>query len=155
MPSGIESTAPRLQRFAEVGALAADLRLVIGRLARRLRQRGETDVSASLLSAMWTIERLQPVTPGDVAAAEGVQPPTVTRIVARLEDLGLIAREGHPRDRRSSHVRLTAAGQRLLDRTRKLRTAYLARQLRDLDEDDRAVLRRAAEILRGFLEDEP
>src|SRR5438067_12619490 len=110
MSSKTLAAAPTFERSPDVERLAADLRLVIGRLARRLRQRGETGVSASLLSAMWTIERLQPVTPGDVAAAEGVTPATVTRIVARLEDLGLIAREGHPRDRRSPHVRLPAAG---------------------------------------------
>lgn len=142
------------ERPSDLGQLAADLRLTIGRMARRLRQRGETGITASLLSAMWTVERLQPVTLGDLAAAERVQPPTVTRVVSRLEELGLVARAGHPSDRRSSHVRLTADGQRLLDRTRRLRTAYLARHLRSLGPDDREVLRRATAVLQRLLEEE-
>jgi len=154
MSSKTLAAAPTFERSPDVERLAADLRLVIGRLARRLRQRGETGVTASLLSAMWSIERLQPITLGDLAAAERVQPPTVTRVVSRLEELGLAAREGHPSDRRSSQVRLTPKGQRLLDRTRKLRTAYLAKHLRSLATDDRDVLRRAMDVLQRLLEED-
>src|SRR5689334_16059845 len=88
----------RVEARPDVDRTAADLRLVAGRLARRLRQSGDSGVSASLLSAMWTIERLQPVTLTDLAAAERVQPPTVTRVVARLEELGFALREEHPTD---------------------------------------------------------
>src|SRR5207244_4440316 len=87
---------------ADLGRLAADLRLVVGRLSRRLRQHGESGVTASLLSAMWAIERLQPVTLGDLADAERVQPPTLTRLVVRLEEMGLVVREAEPTDRRVS-----------------------------------------------------
>ena len=66
----------------DVERLAADLRLVIGRLARRLRQLADSDVTASSLSALWSVEQLGPVTLGDLAAAERVQPPTITRIVS-------------------------------------------------------------------------
>jgi len=154
MPSKTASPSSLLEGPADVGALAGDLRLVVGRLARRLRQRGETGITASLLSAMWTVERLQPVTLGDLAAAERVQPPTITRVVSRLEGLGLARREGHPNDRRSSRVRLTPQGQRLLDRTRRLRTAYLARRLASVNADERVVIRHATEILRRLLEEE-
>src|SRR5204863_8480057 len=98
------------------------------------------------LSALWAIERLQPVTLGDLADAERVQPPTVTRLVAKLEEIGLVVREGEPTDRRVSRVRLTPEGQRLLDRTRRLRTAYLARRLRSVAPRDRRVLRSAVKI---------
>jgi DNA-binding MarR family transcriptional regulator len=111
-------------------------------------------VSASLLSAMWSVERLQPVTLGELAAAERIQPPTITRIVAKLEELGLVAREGHPTDRRASHVRLTRKGQALLDRTRTLRTAYLARRLGSLTAEDRRTLERAVEVLRRLVEED-
>jgi DNA-binding MarR family transcriptional regulator len=107
-----------------------------------------------VLSAMWSIERLQPVTLGDLAAAERVQPPTLTRVVAKLEALGLAERHDHPTDRRAVHVRLTADGQRLLDRTRRLRTAYLATRLRTTDREEREVLRRATDILQRLLEEE-
>jgi len=136
-----------------LGPLAADLRLVVGRLSRRLRQHGESGITASLLSALWTIERLQPVSLGDLAEAERVQPPTVTRVVAKLEDTALVAREEEPSDRRVSRVRLTPEGQRLLDRTRRLRTAYLARRLRSVAPRDRQVLRSAVEILTQVLEE--
>src|SRR2546430_4897146 len=85
-----------------LGPLAADLRLVVGRLSRRLRQHGESGVTASLLSALWAIERLQPVALGDLADAERVQPPTLTRIVGKLEEKRLVVREGEPTDRRVS-----------------------------------------------------
>jgi DNA-binding MarR family transcriptional regulator len=138
---------------ADLVRLAADLRLVIGRMARRLRQRGEPGVSASLLSALWTIERLQPVTLGELAVAERVQPPTVTRIVARLEELALVSRHADASDRRIARVRLTPAGRRLLDRTRNLRTAYLARRLRSLGPRERSALQRAVVILSDLLEE--
>jgi len=148
-----EPRTPRAaDRGADPGLLASDLRLVVGRLARRLRQRGETGVSASLLSAMWTIERLEPVTLGDLASFERVQPPTVTRVVAKLEEQGLAIREGHESDRRSFRIRLTPQGRRLLDRTRTRRTAYLARGLKDVSEADRETLRKAVRILERVLE---
>ena len=138
---------------SDLGRLAADLRLVVGRLSRRLRQHGESGVTASLLSALWAIERLQPVALGDLADAERVQPPTLTRIVGKLEEKRLVVREGEPTDRRVSRVRLTADGHRLLDRTRSLRTAYLARRLRSVTSRDRQVLRSAVEILTRVLEE--
>jgi DNA-binding MarR family transcriptional regulator len=151
MGTSIASPAQE-RRDVDLVRLAADLRLLVGRMARRLRQRGDTGVSASLLSAMWSIERLQPVALGDLASAERVQPPTLTRIVAKLEELGLVARRADVTDRRVARVRLTPAGQRLLDRTRKLRTAYLATRLRSLDQAERDTVERAMGILSGLLE---
>ncbi len=101
---------------------------------------------------MWTIERLEPVTLGDLASFERVQPPTVTRVVAKLEEQGLAIREGHESDRRSFRIRLTPQGRRLLDRTRTRRTAYLARGLKDVSEADRETLRKAVRILERVLE---
>jgi DNA-binding MarR family transcriptional regulator len=149
-----DATATVASPSPEVGPLAADLRLLVGRLARRLRQRGEAGISASLLSAMWTIERLQPVTLGDLAVAERVQPPTVTRIASKLDEMGLVVREVDLVDRRVSRVRLTREGQGFLDRTRTLRTAYLATRLRAVSEADRHVLRQSVEILTDLLERE-
>ena len=135
----------------DVERLAADLRLVIGRLARRLRQLADSDVTASSLSALWSVEQLGPVTLGDLAAAERVQPPTITRIVSRLEESGLVSREIDPSDRRVARVRLTAFGRRFLERTRSRKTAYLAKALRSVEPEDRAVVERAVEVLAGML----
>jgi DNA-binding MarR family transcriptional regulator len=110
-------------------------------------------VTASLLSAMWSIERLQPVTLGELSTAERVQPPTITRIANSLESAGLVRRETDPMDRRVCRVRLTSKGQRLLDRTRSQRTAYLHRRLRALAPADRQVLEQAAPLLERLLED--
>ena len=143
------ATAPR----SDPEQLATDLRLLIGRLARRLRQQGETGVTASLMSAMWSIERLQPVTLGELSTAERVQPPTITRIANSLESAGLVRRETDPSDRRVCRVRLTSKGQRLLDRTRSQRTAYLNRRLRVLEPADRRILEQAVPVLERLLED--
>lgn len=143
---------PKLRIEPGLLELAADLRLVVGRMARRLRQRGEHGLTASLLSAMWSIERLEPVTLGDLAVAERVQPPTVSRFVARLEEAGLVRREPDVTDRRVSKVRLSARGRRLLERTRSGRTAYLARRLAALSDRELAILGRAVPILRQVLE---
>src|SRR5207248_11562840 len=94
--------------------LAARLRLAITRLARRLRQQAEGEVTPSQLSALSSVERLGPVTLGELAAVERVQPPSMTRIVAGLEEAGLVARKVDERDRRIARVPTTVAGQRLL-----------------------------------------
>jgi DNA-binding MarR family transcriptional regulator len=135
--------------------LAADLRLAVTRLARRLRQHADSGLSPSQLSALSTIERRGPLTLGELAAAEGVQPPTVTAAVARLEDAGLVARATHPRDRRVSMVAVTSAGLDLLRTSRRAKEAFLARGLAAMDEDDRAALARAASLLEGMLVVEP
>ncbi len=127
--------------------LAADLRVAVARLARRLRQQTGTDLTASLLSALWSIERLEPVTLGDLAVAERVQPPTLTRIATRLEEEGLVVRQTDANDRRVTIVQLSPEGRRLLERTRTRRTAYLTKRLRGLDPEDLAILERAAPIL--------
>ncbi len=121
------------------------------RLARRLRQHADEGMSPSQLSALSTIDRRGPMTLGDVASAERVQPPTVTAAVARLEEAGLVARTTDERDRRVSRVAVTPAGTELLRRSRRAKEAYLARRLAQLDGDDRRVLARAAELLEAIL----
>src|SRR5947207_803218 len=98
--------------------LAARIRLSVTRLARRLRQKSDVEATASQISALATIERLGPLTIGELSAAERVQPPSMTRIVAGLEELDLIQRETDERDRRVARVRVTSLGQGLLDRSR-------------------------------------
>src|SRR5882757_1064706 len=105
--------------------LAARLRLAVTRLSRRLRHQGETGISASQLSALATVDRSGPMTLGDLAAAEQVQPPSMTRIVSRLEEGGLVDRQACEQDRRVTRVRVTTAGRQLLQRSRTRKDAYL------------------------------
>lgn len=134
--------------------LAAALRLSVMRLARRLRQLAGSGITPSMLSALVTIEDLGPLTLGELASTEKVQPPTMTPIVARLEAKGLVRREPDPADRRVAHITATAKGRQLLDRSRSRKTAYLARRLRALTPEERAVVGRAVEILERFVSEE-
>ena len=132
--------------------LAARLRLSVTRLARRLRQKSDVEATASQISALATIERLGPLTIGELSAAERVQPPSMTRIVAGLEELDLIQRETDERDRRVARVRVTSLGQRLLERSRSKKNAYLAARLGSLTDEERGALAHAADILERLLE---
>jgi DNA-binding MarR family transcriptional regulator len=138
----------------DIGELPARLRLAIVRTARRMRQEAGTDLSPSLTSALATIERHGPLTPSELADVERVQRPSATRIVARLENAGLVDRAGDPSDGRVSLVTASREGRDLLRRLRKRKNAYLARRMRDLDPDDVAALERAAEVLERLLEGE-
>jgi DNA-binding MarR family transcriptional regulator len=133
--------------------LADEVRLVVTRLARRLRQNAESGLSPSLGAALATIDCHGPLTPSQLADRERVQRPTATRIAARLIEDGLVAREDDPADRRSHRIAATPAGRELIRETRQRKTAYLARALEGLDAEDQRTLARAAQILAGVLED--
>ena len=132
-------------------SIAAHLRVVIARTARRLRQEAGVDLSPSLAAALGTIERHGPLTPSEIAACERIQRPTATRIIARLEEAGLVTRAADPADGRSSLVSISADGRALLERLRANKDAFLARRLETLAADDRATLERAAKILERVL----
>jgi DNA-binding MarR family transcriptional regulator len=134
--------------------LAASLRLAVMRLSRRLRQLADAGITPSMLSALATVERLGSVTLGELAGVEKVQPPTMTPIVARLEADGLVRREVDSSDRRVAHIAVTRLGKQLLDRSRSRKTAYLARRLRLLRPEERAVVGRAVDILERFVSEE-
>jgi len=134
--------------------LASRLRLAVMRLARVLRQKAQDSITPSQLSALVSIERDGPVTLGDLAALESVQPPTMTRIVAGLEEQGLVQREVDPDDRRISRVRMTSQARKLLERNRSRKTAYLASRMRELTPEELDVLARAAGLLERMTEDE-
>ena len=131
--------------------LAGRLRLAIARTARRLRQEAGAELSPSLTAALATIYRHGPITPSEVAQRERIQRPTVTRLLARLEESGLVQRTPDPTDRRSSLVACTTKGQALVEELRTRKTAYLARRLERLDPEERATLERAAAILEKVL----
>jgi len=155
-PTRTDTTVPPSPGEAPLDAaeLAARLRLLVNRLARRLRSQAPADLSASLTSALVTIERQGPITLGQLAAGERVTPPSVTRMVAKLERLGLAHREVDPGDRRIAYVSVTAEGKRTLQRSRTRKTAFLARQLRKLDESEVEAVRAVLPLLERLLEDD-
>jgi DNA-binding MarR family transcriptional regulator len=126
----------------------------VTRLARRLRQRADSGLSPSLGAALATIECHGPLTPSQLAERERVQRPTASRLIARLTEEGLVAREDHPDDRRSHRIAVTPAGRTLVYETRQRKTAYLAQALEVLDSEDQATLARAAAILQAVLEEQ-
>ena len=132
--------------------LAAHLRLAVARTARRLRQEAGGGLSPTMTAALATIERHGPLTPSELATRERVQRPTATRLVATLEEQGLITRMTDPADRRSSLLSMTPAGTALLREIRTRKDAFLADRLKRLSAEDRATLRRAAELLEEVLE---
>jgi len=139
-------------RAPDTAELAARLRLAVTRLARRLRQEAEAGITPSMLSALSSAERQGPVTMRDLCAAEQVQPPTMTRIVAALVGAGLVLREADAEDGRVAWVKVTPDGRRLLERSRRRKEAFLARALRGLDARDIATLEAAADVLERFTE---
>ena len=140
-------------RATSQAELAARLRLVVMRLARRLRQQAPEALSPSQLSVLSTLESQGPLTPTELAAAERVKPPTITRVVGILEDAGLVRRKSDPGDRRSSRVELTARGRELIERDRRRKTAYLAKQIAKLSEEEVRALNRAVELIERMVKE--
>jgi DNA-binding MarR family transcriptional regulator len=136
-----------------LAAQADRLRLVLARTARRLRQEAGTDLGPSLVAALGTVERRGPLTPSEVAAHERIQRPTATRLIARLEEQGLIERTAAPGDARSCLLSITPAGAAALAEIRTRKDAFLAQRLRILPAEDRATLARAADLLEELLQD--
>jgi DNA-binding MarR family transcriptional regulator len=127
--------------------LAAALRVSISRLSRRMRAEGDHSVSATQLAALGAVSRQGALTPGELAEQEKVQPPSMTRVIAGLEEKGLLTRSPHPTDRRQVVLSLTEDGERLLKEERRRKEAWLAKRLGELTSEERAILRQAAPIL--------
>ncbi len=131
--------------------LAGRLRLAIVRLNRRLRAQRTDAVPAPItltqLSALSCLHKHGPLTPGELAAKERVQPPSMTRVIAALEEQGHVSRSPHPTDRRQCIVAVTDAGRDYICAEVTARERWLDQRLAELTDDERAVLARAAEII--------
>ncbi|MBH0120946.1 MarR family winged helix-turn-helix transcriptional regulator [Rhodococcus sp. NPDC003382] len=133
---------------SETRALAGDLALAVVRLTRHLRgRRTDSRVSLTQLSAMSTLSQDGAMTPGALAAREKVQPPSMTRVIASLNDLGLVERTPHPTDGRQIIVDLSEAGRELLRDEAQAREAWLTERLQQLDQKSLDTLREAVGIL--------
>jgi DNA-binding MarR family transcriptional regulator len=133
---------------------AALLREAIARVNRRLRQtRPMGDVTIAQISALQSLENAGALTPRELSDVERVRPPTMTRIVGRLEERGLVQRTPHPSDGRQVILAPSPAGRALLDEFRRARDEWLARRLAGLTAEERETLRRAADILNRIARD--
>lgn len=150
--------APTAARSSAVGTaadpvdVASQLRLSVARLHRALRQHAEAGLSPSQLSALAAIDRHGSMTLGELAAHEGVAPPTITGIVARLEADANVAREADPDDRRVVRVVATDQGRALLAAARRRKDAWLSRRLAGLAPDELDRLAAALDVLDALVE---
>lgn len=147
-------TSPALA-VAPLPEVASRLRLAVMRLSRRLRQHAPHGITPSQLSALSTLVAGGRTTLSQLAVAERVQPPSITRVVDVLVTDGFATRTQSEEDRRVAWVEPTAAGRALVETVRRQRDAYLAQRLRSLSTEDVATLARAAELLEQLTEDLP
>ncbi len=128
--------------------LAEQLRAAITRLNRRLRQtRPVGELTQNQLSVLASLELAGALTPRELSDAERVQPPTMTKVLAKLEERALIQRAPHPTDGRQVLLSATPAGRAVLLEQRRVKAEWLTRRLAGLSGPDREVLAQAAEIL--------
>src|ERR1700761_8977219 len=136
--------------------LAADLSLAVMRLARQLRFRNPSaPVSLSQLSALTTLANEGAMTPGALAIRERVRPPSMTRVVASLADMGFVDRTPHPVDGRQVLVSVSESGAELVKAARRARQEWLAERLATLDNDQRDTLRSAADLILALVDESP
>ncbi len=142
-----------MSETADERSLASRLRLAVVRLNRRLRaQRASTDLSLTQISALSTLHKCGPITPGQLAAREGVQPPSMTRVISALEEMSYVERSPHPTDGRQAIVTLTQAGHDYVLALISRREAWLDTRLAELSDEERHVLSKAAEIIERMAE---
>jgi DNA-binding MarR family transcriptional regulator len=128
--------------------LAALIRPSLLRLTRLVRnQRVDMSVTLTQLAAMATLEKRGPLSPGELAAQERVQPPSMTKVLAHLELQGFVRRQAHPSDRRQVIIALSEAGVELLASERRARDAWLSRRLETLTADERELLEQVIPVL--------
>ncbi|CDO07197.1 MarR family transcriptional regulator [Mycolicibacterium cosmeticum] len=136
--------------------LSSDLSLAVIRLARQLRfRRPDSPVSLSQLSALATVAKEGPMTPGALAIRERVRPPSMTRVIASLVDLGFIDRTAHPDDRRQVLVSVSPAGVDLIEAERKASREWLQQRLAELTAEQRQTLLEAADLMLAIVDEGP
>lgn len=124
----------------DLAETATRLRLTVTRLARLLRQQSSAGLSPSQMSALATISRHGPLTLGRLAEHERVAPPTITRIVAKLEESGLVTRQVNTTDRRYAEVAIRPEGIDIIEEIRRRKNEWLTEQLQDFTPEDLARL---------------
>ena len=141
-----------MSRANDAGSLADQLHSAAIHLLRQLRKEDDASgLSAPRLSALSVVVFGGPLTLGDLARAEQVKPPTMTRIVTGLESDGLVKRKGDARDKRLTQIEATSKGRKVLAAGRARRVERLAHAVKRLRANDLAELGRGVQVLRGVL----
>lgn len=135
---------------SEAHEVASRLRLAVARLHRTLRQHADAGLSPSQLSALVAIERHGSMTLGELAVHEGVAPPTITGVVARLEADGNVEREPDPSDRRVVRVVASAQGKELVVRARERKDAWLTTRVAELSPEELDRLAAALDVIESL-----
>ena len=134
--------------------LTSDLSLAVVRLARQLRfRRPDSPVSLSQLSALATLSKDGPLTPGALASRERVKPPSMTRVIASLAELGFVDRVAHPDDGRQVLVSVSVAGQDLIEVERRASREWLQQRLAELEPGQRKTLLEAADLMLAIVDE--
>jgi DNA-binding MarR family transcriptional regulator len=158
-PASATSAAPSSARdLMPAGNFELAIRLVLAmaRLRRRaLSQRTAAEPSLTQDSVLFSLYHNGPVTIGQLAAYEGVQPPTMTRAVALLEARGLVTRQQVSGDRRRVMLDLTPLGRERVRSGATLRARWLEAHLDTLTEHEHSILSAAADILTNIAIKEP
>jgi DNA-binding MarR family transcriptional regulator len=134
---------------------ATRLKVALARLSRRLRRHELAGLTPTQLAALATVERSGPMRLGDLAAAEGIAPSTLTRLVTALEESGHVRRSADPSDARVSTLSITPHGVEALKRIRTETTLALAASLRLLTPEQQRVLAAALPVLEQLAETDP
>jgi DNA-binding MarR family transcriptional regulator len=138
-------TAPKRLSSTQLAPLLRDAITRFTRRLRRVRPIGE--LTLNQLSALTSLELAGALTPRELADVERVQPPTMTKTLAKLEERGLVQRTPHPTDGRQVILAATEAGRAVVGEDRRARAAWLAQRLAALGPEERETLHRAIEIL--------
>lgn len=127
------------------------LRHAVSRLARLMRQQDEGGLGATVVGALATVKKLKSCTLGELAQREQVSPPTMTKVVEKLEKLGYVVRAADPADRRVTRVSITAEGRQYLVSTKHRRNEWLSQQIDGLSADQRESLTDVIEVLETLI----
>jgi DNA-binding MarR family transcriptional regulator len=144
--------APDAQDSGDAVIDVTRLRVALARLSRRLRRHELAGLTPTQLAALATIGKTGPMRLGDLAAAEGIAPSTLTRLVTALEDSGYVRRCADPSDARASTLTITAHGQDALERIRTETTLMLTASLELLTPEQRSALAAALPVLEQLAE---
>jgi DNA-binding MarR family transcriptional regulator len=154
-----EAAAPRSPAAAalQLGAVidVTRLRVAIARLSRRLRKHELVGLTPTQLSALSTVDKAGPLRLGDLAAAEGIAPSTLTRLVSALEERGYVQRCSVPGDARASTLAITDLGHAELERIRRETTSLLTDSLTMLPAEQLAALAAALPALEQLADADP
>lgn len=143
----MSTRASRPETSLDPVEVASHLRISTARLTRTLRQNDDSGLGPTFIAALATVAREGPLTLGELAAAEQVAPPTITKVANKLVEQGFASRQVDPDDRRVVRLEVTDKGRKQLDAYRKRRTSWLAARLRNCTPDELATLDEAARII--------